>query len=314
MGDGVVQEEHLLYPILESDFVYQDEKSVEFEDVKCEDIDTAVGAGETEDLSNIPEYVNVWVSMFIDKLGKDHIDLENGVEKAVSKLFMHAIDRGDVIDGPDAEKYVNDIVLKMEFQLMLKGSEGENIVTIADVDQLTRDLFDDAMRKQSLTTEELISGSAGRTAAISNPESDSSYDQEEEYEAVVIEKKNSLLRFKEAILDPEQYENPCISMLDRLIAADIVEEIIDLFDNYLSAENKDSDTLFLTETCINEKLNELLQDDLFDTWNIEDWRNDNNVPEEAYNVLKCTREDIFKLLDETIADARAHYVKEFKNH
>lgn len=115
-----------------------------------------------------------WVSQFIDKLSKDHIVVERSAEKAVEKLFIYAMDNGDISAGVEAEEYIKDIVLKMEFQLMLKGLGNENTVTDADVNQLMKDLFGEEIEDQSLIKEKKklnVVASVKETVAVEKNES-----------------------------------------------------------------------------------------------------------------------------------------------
>ena len=124
-----MQDEYITYPILEEDLVDR------IEDVACLPIYASEIISETEKehsivsnesikkdqydndkilsstkydetpLSNITdqqEYINNWVKNFIDRLNKDHITVENGVEEAITQLFVHAIYNGDVVEGPQA--------------------------------------------------------------------------------------------------------------------------------------------------------------------------------------------------------------------
>lgn len=484
---------------------------------------------------DVPACVEQWVSAFIDRLNKDKIKVENLAVDAIKQLFVHAMNNGDIVEGDSAEEYVKDTALKMEFQIMLKGSGEDNVVTKIDVEQLTRDLFGEVIEAQSLIKEKkkvnvvasvpdetkreslknavvtepvlqpvsrhdntsqekentvetkkesiikenyapivpnglsvldalklngkyptkkdeqknvvpdmfiidkatkgmpagenvlfacytyvaycsmakvkptknltlklpfldntfrvfvitdssivlsssftsekeavVVSrkdvagvvhifekklGSVGQTQIMLNngniivitidkviggaPDqkqfddfkekidgllgqqenvlSDSENDDEktlagdDEFENGIRKRKSSLETFKGMLLEPEQYQNPNISTIDRLVAVVLVETIIDLFDKYFASGEKNSTLLMIQESCVNKKLNALLQDDMFGFIDLNDFNAGGELPQDAFEAIKSIDKDYSDYLDELMKDARAHYIKVLKN-
>lgn len=484
---------------------------------------------------DVPACVEQWASAFIDRLNKDKIKVENLAVDAIKQLFVHAMNNGDIVEGDSAEEYVNDTALKMEFQIMLKGSGEDNVVTKIDVEQLTRDLFGEVIEAQSLikekkkvnvvasvpeetkreslknavvtepvlqpvrrhdntpqektntveTKKESITkenhalivpnglsvldalklngkyptkkdeqknvvpdmfiidkatkgvpagenvlfacytyvaycsmakvkptknltlklpfldntfrvfvitdssivlsssftsekeavvvsrkdvagvvhifekklGSVGQTQIMlsngniivitidkviggapdqkqfddfkekidgllgqqENVLSDSENDDEktlagdDEFENGIRKRKSSLETFKGMLLEPEQYQNPNISTIDRLVAVVLVETIIDLFDKYFASSEKNSTLLMIQESCVNKKLNALLQDDMFGFIDLNDFNAGGELPQDAFEAIKSIEKDYSDYLDELMKDARAHYIKVLKN-
>lgn len=94
-----------------------------------------------EEEIEIPRFVNNWVEIFSDMLQRDHIVMGAVSNYAISKLFLQAISNGDLEESSDATEQIKEFVLKLEFQLMLKGAGNENIATETDINQLAKDLY-----------------------------------------------------------------------------------------------------------------------------------------------------------------------------
>lgn len=115
------------------------------------------------------------------------------------------------------------------------------------------------------------------------------------------------------LLEPEQYQNPNISTIDRLVAVVLVETIIELMDKYIASEERNYILFIIQESCVNRKLNALLQDDMFGLVDINDFNSDGDLPQEAFEAIKSIEKDYFDYMDELMKDARAHYIKVLKN-
>lgn len=559
MGTSKEQEDLELFPIYERDLIAKvddvstfpifaseilvsskkkEPKHVEELTAQVEETEKGESEIHTEVNANtidVPACVEQWASAFIDRLNKDKIKVENLAVDAIKQLFVHAMNNGDIVEGDSAEEYVKDTALKMEFQIMLKGSGEDNVVTKIDVEQLTRDLFGEVIEAQSLikekkkvnvvasvpdetkreslknavvtepvlqpvrrhdntpqektntveTKKEAITkenyapivpnglsvldalklngkyptkkdeqknvvpdmfiidkatkgvpagenvlfacytyvaycsmakvkptenltlklsfldntfrvfvitdssivlsssftsekeavvvsrkdvagvvhifekklGSVGQTQIMLNngniivitidkviggaPDqkqfddfkekidgllgqqenvlSDSENDDEktlagdDEFENGIRKKKSSLETFQGMLLEPEQYQNPNISTIDRLVAAVLVETIIDLFDEYFASGEKNSTLLRIQESCVIKKLNALLQDDMFGFIGLNDFKAGGELPQDAFEAIKSIDKDYSDYLDELMKDARAHYIKVLKN-
>ncbi len=530
------------FPIFASEILVSSKKKVpkHVEELTAQVEETEKGESEIHTEVNastidVPACVEQWASAFIDRLNKDKIKVENLAVDAIKQLFVHAMNNGDIVEGDSAEEYVKDTALKMEFQIMLKGSGEDNVVTKIDVEQLTRDLFGEVIEAQSLIKEKKIVnvvasvpdetkreslknavvtepvlqpvrrhdntsqekentvetkkesinkenhvpivpnglsvldalklngkyptkkdeqknvvpdmfiidkatkgvpagenvlfacytyvaycsmakvkptknltlklpfldntfrvfvitdnsmvlsssftsekeavvvsrkdvagvvhifekklGSVGQTQIMlnngniivitidkviggapnqkqfddfkekidgllgqqENVLSDSENDDEktlvgdDEFEDGIRKRKSSLETFKGMLLEPEQYQNPNISTIDRLVAVVLVETIIDLFDKYFASGEKNSTLLMIQESCVNKKLNALLQDDMFGFIDLNDFNAGGELPQDAFEAIKSIDKDYSDYLDELMKDARAHYIKVLKN-
>ena len=136
---------------------------------------------------------------------------------------------------------------------------------------------------------------------------------DDEFENSIRKRKSSLETLKGMLLEPEQYRNPNISTIDRLVAGVLVETIIDLFDKYFASGKKNPTLLMIQESCVNKKLNALLQDDMFGFIDINDFNAGGELPQKAFEAIQSIDKEYSDYLDELMKDARAHYIKVSKN-
>lgn len=69
----------------------------------------------------------------------------------------------------------------------------------------------------------------------------------------------------------------------------------------------------IQESCVNKKLNGLLQDDMFGFIDLKDFNAGGELPQDAFEAIKSIDKDYSDYLDELMKDARAHYIKVIKN-
>lgn len=170
----MTNEEMLIYPILASEIevesisdeympILSTEIETKTEDSTAEDIASytegvpteidVVESNESDTSVDCSESILNWVSHFVDRLEKDHIVVDDDAKVEVIRLFNHAMDNGDIAEEPVSDEYIKDVVLKMEFQLMLKGNGEDDKVSNSDVKQLIKDLFGEQISTKSVIKE-----------------------------------------------------------------------------------------------------------------------------------------------------------------
>lgn len=531
-----MQDNCLLYPVYKSELgnlldenenypVYQSEiGSVGLKgNVLENEIPVCSTSSADEEEIEIPGFVNNWVEIFSDMLQRNHIVMEAVSNYAISKLFLQAISNGDLEESSDATEQIKEFVLKLEFQLMLKGAGNENIATETDINQLAKDLYGnnleinniikekkkvnvvasvsseinssenlstirfkedilkvhspmktdevsiplsdcskkeaatgasdklsvlDALKKSgkyptkkdeqkneipdmfvigkaenaifeddrvlfayysfvtfcdsnklksgkngllklpfldnsfrvfvvtgrfiilssSLTSEkdaivipkndvikiehvyEKKIGSLGQTQiTLANGKTivvtidrlykmseDQEYeifismmnkvipvnteintslqgDEEDSFEKSIIERRKIIAEFSQIIIDPDQYESQKCSIVDRLVASELLDVLVELYDDYLNSEEKEPALLLIQEGCIQKRVNNLLVENVFPETDMDEWRNSMEIPEDTFEALKAIENQFGELLDEMVDKCRAECVKKLKN-
>lgn len=278
----------------------------------------------------VPESVEILAAAFVESLKKDGMKVEDTAFGSVERLFAQALDHGEVSETGDSKEDVRDIVIKMEFQIMLKGSGEDDTVTKDDVDQFTRDLFGEVKKEPSLikemktvnivasvptndekeTLKEFHPDDTMPDETVEAPEV--SYD-EGEFASGIRVRKAALETFEEKLLDPDAYPNPYISTVDRYVAAALLEAMIEIFDSYLEKDEKGPVILLLYETCIYKKLNAILQEELFVFMDADELIVNQDLSQEEMETMRSLEQEFSDYLDEVMAKTKADCIKALKD-
>ena len=145
-----MQDEFLLYPILNRDLSNNADDAMFFPILASDIIEqnhltdvtknmATPNYGENEgieDMNNVPEYVNTWVSIFADTLMERGFSVATEAEPAVARMFMYAVE-----------------TRKMENQILYDKGFSEMIVTTDDVNQYMHNEFGVKIETKSIKKE-----------------------------------------------------------------------------------------------------------------------------------------------------------------
>lgn len=215
------------------------------------------------------------------QLSRFNVEFADGVDNDLANLFMSALKKGEVTPGEKADEYAKIISMKIEAGLVLKYGSDVDLLTHEFVCDFCKELLGEDLGNELIIQERepeivKLSSIIGRLE-IPRPQMNSGELDEdavyyiEDYAELIPNEKlqyvilQSIFRDKNATKD--------IIPIDRFVAHRLVDLIVDLFDEYINAEDKDSALMefFIKKTCATIKLNEILQDDLCDFADLDDF-------------------------------------------
>lgn len=125
-------------------------------------------------------------------------------------------------------------------------------------------------------------------------------DEEDSFEKSIIEKRKIIVEFSQIIIDPDQYESQKCSIVDRLVASELLDVLVELYDDYLDSEEKEPALLLIQESCIQKRVNNLLVENILPEADMDEWRNSMEIPEDAFEALKAIENQFGESLDEMV--------------